>query len=489
MTTRTLPAPTAAPSPESLERARASWRTADALALTADAARCLLDGELAYSLPGADGGAADEGYRVEDGVAVVRVRGALSNCDCSWWDSYEAISRRVAHAQANGAVRAVLVDFDSPGGTVAGLFDGMRSLRASRAAGGKRMVAWVGAAAYSAAYGLASTCDEIVVEELAGVGSIGVIDTMRSYLGEAKKEGIDVRVIASGTEKTDGHPFVAITDAAEARRTERVMAMANAFVREIAAGRPSLTPEAALALDGGLRFGADAVATRLADRVSTRAALLAELSAAKAATAPLNPSGPRGSASPETPTRKITTMDDKQLAALTALLAAKTGETDPDRQLGALSATFDQAAKGTAAEVELRALKEKLAKDAAAAEAKARVDAFDAAVKAGQDAGKLTPAEAEQWRADFAKGECTIGVLEGNLARRSALPALSPEHRDVRAPAAPPTVPGASARVNALVQKGYAALTWTERNELAQAAPELSDRLMGEWIAAGRPSA
>lgn len=475
-----------APMPEHLERARASWRNADALALSADAARSLLVGELAYSLPGADGGAADEGYKVVDGVAVVRVRGALSNCEWSWWDSYEAIAKRAAHAQANGAVRAVMFDFDSPGGTVAGLFDGMRALRAARAAGGKRTVAWVGGAAYSAAYGLASTCDEVVVEELAGVGSIGVIDTMRSYLGEAKKEGIDVRVIASGTEKTDGHPFVAISDEAEARRRERVMAMATAFVREIALSRPALTPKAALALDGGLRFGAAAVAEKLADRVSTRAALLAELAGAKASP---TPSGPRGSASTDTPTRKSTAMNEQQLAALTALLAAKTGETDPDRQLGALTATFDLAAKGQTAEAELRTLKEKLAKDAKDAEAKARVDAFHAAVKVGEDAGKLTPAEAEQWRADFAKGECTIGVLEGNLARRSVIPALSPEHKELRAPAAPATVPGASARVNALVQKGYAALTWTERNELATAAGDTHDRLMAEWIAAGRPTA
>ena len=482
MNTSALPI---APSPEMLERARASWRTADALLLTADAARALCGGELAYSLPGADGGAADEGYKIDGGVAIVCVRGALSNCDWSWWDSYEAIARRVAHAQANGAVRAVMLDFDSPGGTVAGLFDGMRSLRAARAAGGKRMVAWVGAVAYSAAYGLASTCDEIVVEELAGVGSIGVIDTMRSFLGEAKKEGIDVRVIASGTEKTDGHPFVAISDEAEARRRERVMAMANAFTREIAVGRPALTPEAALALDGGLRFGRAAIADALADRLSTRAALLAELGTTTLST----PSGPRGSASLQTPTRKITTMDDKQLATLNALLAAKTGETDPDRQIGALSAVFDQAAQGQSAATELRALKDKVAKDTLAAEAAAKATAFEGALKAGQEAGKLTPAETEQWRSDFAKGEVTLGVLEGNLARRSTIPALAAEHREMRQKDAPLTAPSATVRATALVQKGYAALTWDERNELASADPVAHTRCLNEWITAGRPSA
>lgn len=483
----TLPSP---PPADVLDRERAAWRSSDTLAVQADARLALVSGELAYAMPSPDGGAEDAGYTVENGVAVVSISGALMSRGGWYWDGYEFIAKRVDHAHANASVRAVMLDVNSPGGMVAGMLDGMRALRAAKTRSGKRMVAWVGAGAYSAAYGLASTCDEIVIDELAGVGSIGVLDTMCSRIEEARKAGVDVRVIASGAEKTDGHPFVAITDEAEARKVDRVMMMASAFAREIAVGRPSLPADAALALNGGLRFGRAAVADALADRLSTRAALVAELSATKPT---LSPGGPRGSASTDPPTRNTATMNEKQLAALTALLATKTGETDPDRQLGALSATFEQASTDRGAAVELAALKKKIADDAAAAaaaaEAKARTDAFHAAVKVGEDDGKLTPSEAEQWRADFAKGECTIGVLEGNLARRSPIPALSPEHKDLRAPASPPTGAGLKPRLAALAARPYASLDWNERNELATAAPDTHDRLYRQWVDEGRPRA
>ena len=489
MTTRTT-ATDATPESHELERARASWRTAESLALSAEARDELLAGHLAYTLSGPDGGASDAGYGIENGVALVTIEGALMSDGCRWWDGYETIAARVAHAHANGAVRAVLVTITSPGGMVAGMLDGMRALRAAKAKSGKRMVAWVPRGAYSAAYGLASTCDEIVVEELAGVGSVGVIDGMCSRIEEARRAGLDVRVIASGVEKTDCHPYVEISPEAEGRKRERVMAQANAFVREIALGRPSLAPEAALALDGGVRFGAAAVADRLADRISTRAALLAELAAVKA---PSTPSGPRGSASTDTPTRNP--MIDEKLAAL---IAARTKETDPERQLGALTAVFDAAARTPALEAQLHAreLAEKTAaearalaeREAAEKAAKAQKDAaFATAVKAGQDGGKLTPAEAERWLAQYDAGEVSLGVLEGNLAIRAPLPALSQEHKDLRPPAAPPTGGGLKPRLAELAARPYGALDLNERNELATGAPDTHDRIYRAWVADGRP--
>lgn len=470
------------PPADALERERTTWRSADALALHADAARALLAGELAYALPSADGGAEDAGYTLEHGVAVVSIVGSLLSGGGWYWDGYESIATRVEHAHSNPAVRAVLLSINSPGGVVAGMLDGMRALRAARAQSGKRMVAWVGSGAYSAAYGLASTCDEIVLDELAGVGSIGVIDTMCSRVGEFEKAGLDVRVIASGSEKTDGHPGVEITPEAEARKRERVQRLAEAFAREIATGRPALSAEAALALDGGLRFGRAAVADALADRLSTRAALLAELAATPARTLP---SGPRGAAPTDPTPPRNPTMDDK----IAALIAAKTQETDPERQLGALTAMFDAAARAPALEAQLR---EKEAAEKAAHEAAdkaARASAFEAALTRGQDEAKLTPAEAEQWRADFARGEVTVGVLEGNLARRAAIPALSPEHKALRPPAPLPPSGGLRPRVAELAARDYATLTWNERNELACHAADLHERLYQQWVADGRPRA
>jgi ClpP class serine protease len=233
--------------------AHARWIAADSLALRPDAAAQIAAGPVLFA------GYMDDddkpGYEVDRGVAVVTIEGALMDRAGWWWDGYDAIQSRVAAAHADARVRAVVLDITSPGGMVSGLLDAMRALRASRAASGKRMVAWVGSGAFSAAYGLASTCDEIVASDTAGAGSVGVIAALMSRVDQLAQDGIDVRVVSSGTEKTDGHPAVAISAAAEGRLRARVDELAAMLFAEVGIGRPMLTAAVLAALDGGIRYG------------------------------------------------------------------------------------------------------------------------------------------------------------------------------------------------------------------------------------------
>lgn len=424
-----------------------------------------------------------EEVEIRDGVAIVRVQGML--VDRSWWcENYQDITARTRAAFESPQVRAVVLSLDSPGGLISGLFDAMRSLRAAKVRSGKRCIAHTSGGAYSAAYGLASIADEIAVTDIAGVGSIGVIDLLVSRAGELEANGIDVRVIASGTEKTDGHPAVAITKGAESRKKARVMQLAGVFSSEVNAGRPSLTTEAITALDAGIRYGRDAIGAGLADRIATLEDVISGLAAQPLQQQPTRPFGATSTTTPAAasaaPQRPI--MSEKILA----LLTTHTGETDPERQLGALQHTIELAKRATTAETELALIKAERAAEKLAAEKAEKTRAFEAALAAGQAEGKLTPAEAEQWRSDFAKGECSLGVLEGNLARRSPIPALTQEHKETRAPATPASAASAS-RVAELVAKGYAKLTWNERNTLAALDRVQHDRLFNAWVEAGRP--
>lgn len=455
------------------------FRAADGLALHPEHAReALLLAEPEKPAAWSGDGAPDplEDVDITDGVAVVSVRGFLM--PKSWWcENYQDIVARTKAALASPSVRAVVLSIDSPGGMVAGLFDAMRSLRAAKASSGKRMVAHTATNAYSAAYGLASTCDEIATSDTAGVGSVGVIDALMSRVGELEQAGIDVRVIASGVEKTDGHPAVAITPAAEKRKRDRVMQLAGMFSAEVTAGRAALTAEAITELAGGVRYGRDAVGAGLADRIASLEEVVAGLAAKTPNTSPY-PASQRAA----TPTRN--TMSEKLLNTIAAL----TGETDPDRQLGAVQATFDEAKKAQTLATELATLKAEQKAAAEKAEKASKAAAFDAALAKGQADGKLTPAEAEQWRADFAKGECSLGVLEGNLARRAPIAALTQEHKDIRPPATPLPVGSPSAlRAAELANRGFAALTWGERAEFQALAPDQYTSAHAAWVAAGSP--
>jgi ClpP class serine protease len=213
--TQALPADALAP----LRRADAHvrWLAADSLALRQESARQLAQAPVLFAgwMDDEEDDEEGPGYEVQDAVATICVEGALMDRACWWWDGYDALQARVERAHADPADKALLFDLDSPGGMVAGLFDCMRGLRAAKAKSGKRCVAWVGSGAYSACYGIASTCDEIVVSDTAGVGSVGVITSLTSYAKMLEENGIDVRVVSSGEEKTDGHGALPISKAAE----------------------------------------------------------------------------------------------------------------------------------------------------------------------------------------------------------------------------------------------------------------------------------
>ena len=441
----------------------------DVLALDARA----LDQTLALAAGVAWSGLGQEGdpmrgVEVRNGVALVCVDGPLAN---PWWgESYPDVVSKVKAALDASQARVGVLKINSPGGTVSGLFEAMRAIRAAKSSSGKRLIAMVAVQATSAAFGLASCCDEVVVDETACVGSIGVLSTLSSRVDQLAQEGVDVRVIASGAEKTDGHPAVPISEAAVARAQERVAALAELFFSEIAAGRPSLTVDAQRALEAGVRYGRQAIAAGLADRVGTLDALLASL-------APAAPAPPPTTFAPRTGAMTTrTTMNE----ALAALIAAKTGETDPERQLGALQALLAKADAHDALAAELGAQR-----------AKAEGEAFEREVAAGLAAKKLSDAEASWWREERVAGRATAQSLNANLAHRAApsLPAADPSHLALEAPQETPRQAAASPRVAALLARPYGALSWDERNELAHLDREAHARVYDAWVHAGRPKA
>ncbi len=370
--------------------AHARWQSADSIAMRPEAASQLAAGPVLFAgwMDDEDDDDEGPGYEVVNGVAVVPIVGALMDRALWWWDGYDAIQKRIEKAHADQAVRAVMLDLDSPGGMVAGLFDCMRALRAAKLSSKKRMTAWVGSGTYSAAYGLASTCDEIVMSDTAGVGSIGVIASLMSRVDQLSQDGIDVRVVSSGAEKTDGHPAVPISDGAESRLRARVGELAGMFFGEVYAGRSALTPDALTALDGGVRYGRASIAAGLSDRVSTRSALLAELAAAPA---PVNTTAPmRGTTIPRTGNASRTnTMNEQQLAALSAAFG---GEADPDKIVAAATNLASRLSGAEASLAQMTSERAAAEQRAQAAEQRAEAMERDAEVSAAKADGQWTPA-------------------------------------------------------------------------------------------------
>ena len=156
-------------------------------------------------------------YEVVEGVAIIPVTGTLVQKlgtlrPYSGMTGYDGLRANLSMALADDAVRAVVLDIDSPGGEVAGCFDLADSIYKAR--GSKPIWSILTESAYSAAYALASACDRIVVPRTGGTGSVGVICMhvdMSKALGAA---GVNVTLIHYGDRKADGADSKPLSDEA-----------------------------------------------------------------------------------------------------------------------------------------------------------------------------------------------------------------------------------------------------------------------------------
>ena len=209
----------------------------------------------------------------EAGVAVIEISGPLVARPSGWCSplSYSEIAAAFAGAVADSNIRAIVLRIDSGGGEASGCFDLADQIHAAR--GPKPITAVVDDRACSAAYALASACDEVVVSRTACVGSVGVVAYHEDRSAADRAAGVNIEYIYAGAHKIDGNPHGPLTDQArEAVQTE-VSRLYGMFVETVARNR-GMSTEAVQATEAGVYFGADAVAAGLADRVGTLADVL-----------------------------------------------------------------------------------------------------------------------------------------------------------------------------------------------------------------------
>lgn len=212
-------------------------------------------------------GADVEVTKVGSSIAIISVSGPLEHHETWFFDSYDAIVGRVREALSDEEVGAVVLKIDSPGGDAAGATEATRQLRSLAKESGKKLWAYSDEACFSAAYSIASACDEIWLPETGGVGSVGVIAQVVDATAANAKAGMDIRLVTSGARKADTHPDRKLDDAVITALQSRVDAMAEAFVGVVASSR-GMTPEAVYALEAGVFLGASAVEAGLADGVA-----------------------------------------------------------------------------------------------------------------------------------------------------------------------------------------------------------------------------
>lgn len=167
----------------------------------------------------------------------------------------------------NEEVKSIILDFDTPGGAITGVNELAEIIYNAR--GIKPIKAYVTGMACSAGYFLASACDEIIIDEMGQVGSIGV---MRVVSKQNDKSVIF---------KSSQSPMKNIEADSELGKAEyqaKVDYLASIFIDKVAKYRGITSDEVInRGNKGGVLVGAVAVTAGLADRLGSMDSLINEL--------------------------------------------------------------------------------------------------------------------------------------------------------------------------------------------------------------------
>lgn len=226
----------------------------------------------------------ENSYNTElrDGVAILPVTGPVMRyanlfSKISGATSIDVLATDFNQAIANPDVKAIVLNIDSPGGTVAGVNEFADMIYAAR--GKKPIISYVSGMGASAAYWLASSADEIVIDATASVGSIGVVSVQNDDTERKAKAGIkEIQIVSSLSPRK--RPDLS-TDEGRADVQAMVDSIAKVFFQTVARNR-SVTTDTVLTDygQGGLLVGADAVNAGMADRVGSLEQVIAGLSGA-----------------------------------------------------------------------------------------------------------------------------------------------------------------------------------------------------------------
>jgi signal peptide peptidase SppA len=206
-----------------------------------------------------------------EGVAVIGVSGTLVK-KASWLDSasglqsYESIRADFQDAVRDPRIQGILLDVDSPGGEVGGLFDLADEIYNARAE--KPCFAIADDDAFSAAYAIASSAQRLFVTRTGGVGSVGVIALHLDQSGFDEKVGRKYTAIYAGARKNDFNPHETLSGSAKDELQSEIDRLYDMFVGTVARNR-EMKPALVRNTEAGLYYAEKAISAGFADQVGT----------------------------------------------------------------------------------------------------------------------------------------------------------------------------------------------------------------------------
>lgn len=212
------------------------------------------------------------GYEVINGTAVIPVYGVISKRISmlqnisSPGTSAEEIKAQMKTALADSAVEKILLDIDSPGGSVGGVPELSDYIFEARKQ--KSVIAYASGQMCSAAYWIGSAAEKVFATKSAEIGSIGVYTVVHDYSVAEHNMGIKTDIIKAGKFKAVGHPSMPLTEEARDMIQTRIDERFDQFKEAVARNRGIKMEEVATFADGSTFLSKKAVDMGLIDGVA-----------------------------------------------------------------------------------------------------------------------------------------------------------------------------------------------------------------------------
>lgn len=215
---------------------------------------------------------------VEDGVGIIRIHGPLMR-DPDLISSLlfgatdmNQVAEAIQEAVAQDTINSILLDIDSPGGTVNGTPELAQAV--ADAAKLKSIQAFSAGQMCSAAYWIASQCDAVYATPSARVGSIGVMLPFIDSAEKFRSQGLKVEVFAAGKFKGMGTPGVSLSEEQRALIQSDIEEVATDFKTAVLARGRKIPDEA---MEGQSFSARKAQRFNLAGTVKSRNEVIARL--------------------------------------------------------------------------------------------------------------------------------------------------------------------------------------------------------------------
>jgi signal peptide peptidase SppA len=173
------------------------------------------------------------------GYAVLPIHGVIAPrmnllSNMSGGTTFEGLGQQLDELMANKAVRTIVLDINSPGGSVAGATEFARQVMAART---KSIIAQVHPMAASAGYWIASAASKIYASPSSMIGSIGVYAIHDDLTASLDKLGVKRQVLSAGEGKADGVEGTSMSAAGAARRQAVIDDAYARFIGDVVRGR------------------------------------------------------------------------------------------------------------------------------------------------------------------------------------------------------------------------------------------------------------